>query len=406
MIAVEETSGVFVVALTGGPCSGKSTVQTMLSDMLENLNYKVYRVPETATILLSGGIVFSELDEEQAEKFQENLLQVLLQLEQTYIDLAHSNYKNNGQKSVVLCDRGTMDPSAYIPRPVWLRILHKMGLEEVTIRDERYDAVIHMVTAADGAEAFYGNANNATRSEGVELARTLDTLVKNAWIGHPHMVCVDNSTDFDRKCKRVVEALLNRMGMQDRRWGKNIRKHKFLVKYFDANGPFPVEYRDFTVEHRYLVDVVKDGMQVRMRKRFDASGTCHYNLTTRHAPFAGQRVEERRSLNGREYESLKPQTDPSRHVVIKNRRCFIYDNHYYQLDTYVSPCPGLVLMEAYLMTPTHDDGSPLTEDEEAAAIAAMLPPFVSVDREVTQDPAFSMYSLAKKETDRGIVSLI
>jgi len=27
----------------------------------------------------------------------------------------------------------------------------------VQIRDNRYDAVIHMVTAADGAESFYNN---------------------------------------------------------------------------------------------------------------------------------------------------------------------------------------------------------------------------------------------------------
>ena len=32
-----------------------------------------------------------------------------------------------------------------------------LGVSTVQIRDNRYDAVIHMVTAADGAESFYNN---------------------------------------------------------------------------------------------------------------------------------------------------------------------------------------------------------------------------------------------------------
>lgn len=40
------------IVLTGGPCGGKSTVQTILSDIFQNLGWKVFRVPETATVLL------------------------------------------------------------------------------------------------------------------------------------------------------------------------------------------------------------------------------------------------------------------------------------------------------------------------------------------------------------------
>ena len=37
----------------------------------------------------------------------------------------------------------------------WKKLLHKNKLSEVKLRDRRYDAVFHMVTAADGAEKFY-----------------------------------------------------------------------------------------------------------------------------------------------------------------------------------------------------------------------------------------------------------
>lgn len=67
---------------------------------------------------------------------------------------------------------------------------------EVSLRDHRYDCVFHLVTAAKGAESFYQGIvhvieivdmlnsveNNATRTEGIELARTVDTQVMNGII--------------------------------------------------------------------------------------------------------------------------------------------------------------------------------------------------------------------------------
>ena len=64
---------VWKLVLTGGPCGGKTTGQTRLATFFENLGWKVYRVPETANILLSGGVNFAELTPEAAEKFQVSL---------------------------------------------------------------------------------------------------------------------------------------------------------------------------------------------------------------------------------------------------------------------------------------------------------------------------------------------
>ena len=61
---------VWRLVLTGGPCGGKTTGQTRLATFFENLGWKVYRVPETANILLSGGVNFAELSDEAAERFQ------------------------------------------------------------------------------------------------------------------------------------------------------------------------------------------------------------------------------------------------------------------------------------------------------------------------------------------------
>jgi hypothetical protein len=43
-----------------------------------------------------------------------------------------------------------------------------LGVTVSQIRDNRYDAVIHMVTAADGAEKFYATISGEARYESVD----------------------------------------------------------------------------------------------------------------------------------------------------------------------------------------------------------------------------------------------
>jgi len=42
-----------------------------------------------------------------------------------------------------------------------------------------------MVTAANGAQKFYSDANNEARYETVEEAQALDKKLINSWVGHP-----------------------------------------------------------------------------------------------------------------------------------------------------------------------------------------------------------------------------
>ena len=128
---------VWKLVLTGGPCGGKTTGQARLCTFFENLGWKVYRVPETANVLLSGGVNFADLSPEMAQQFQSNLLNTMLQIENTFFDLAEKSPKN----CLVICDRGAMDASAYISKDQWENILVGNTLDEVEIRDNRYDQV-------------------------------------------------------------------------------------------------------------------------------------------------------------------------------------------------------------------------------------------------------------------------
>merc|ERR1712179_153425 len=101
----ENAKKIWKLVLTGGPCGGKTTGQARLSTFFENLGWKVYRSPEIATVLLSGGVNFAELNEEAAIKFQENLLKTMLQTENAFFDLAEASSRN----CLIICDRGAMD---------------------------------------------------------------------------------------------------------------------------------------------------------------------------------------------------------------------------------------------------------------------------------------------------------
>lgn len=83
-------------------------------------------------------------------------------------------------------------------------VLKRNGWNTVEIRDNRYNQVVHLITAANGAEEFYNTEDNPCRTEGIELARELDLKTAEAWIGHPYIDVIDNSTDFDMKMRRMV----------------------------------------------------------------------------------------------------------------------------------------------------------------------------------------------------------
>ena len=53
-------------------------------------------------------MIWTEVNEVQAIEFQQNMLKTVLQLEATFFDMAREDKKN----VIVICDRGSMDPSA------------------------------------------------------------------------------------------------------------------------------------------------------------------------------------------------------------------------------------------------------------------------------------------------------
>jgi len=119
-----------------------------------------------------------------------------------------------GKPAVLLCDRGLMDGAAYMTEEEWDKLIKKRDVDSASeLREGRYNAVYHMVTAAEGAEQFYTLENNQVRTETPEQARQLDHRTRKAWVGHPNLKIFDNSTSFEKKLQRVVEEMSRLVGL-------------------------------------------------------------------------------------------------------------------------------------------------------------------------------------------------
>jgi hypothetical protein len=75
------------------------------------------------------------------------------------------------------------------------------------LRSQTDDRVLHLTTAAAGAEAFYTTANNAARTETPEEARVLDERMVGNWRrAHSNVVQIDNEGSFEEKVARAEAA--------------------------------------------------------------------------------------------------------------------------------------------------------------------------------------------------------
>lgn len=178
-----------LVVLTGGPGAGK----TALLEVVQNTFCRhVAVLPEAASILWRGG--FPRRDTTSARCAAQRAI-VRLQIELQRIAIEDGNF------SLIVCDRGTLDGLAFWPREP------AMYFEEIGIERDRelarYAAVIHLQppTRADGY------TTSKLRTESAEQAAAIDERITHAWAGHPRIFVVPSSANFVAKLERGVTLL-------------------------------------------------------------------------------------------------------------------------------------------------------------------------------------------------------
>ena len=175
------------VVLTGGPGAGKSAVLE-----LARLFFcaHVRRLPEAAGIVFGGHFPRNgRVDIRRAG--QRAIYHVQVELESTtMVD----------NPAMVICDRGTLDGSAYWTGSgtLWDAVGTTRDIELA-----RYHGVIHLRTPTAGA---YNN-DNPLRIDTHDEARAIDALIAEAWAGHPGYVEVPASDDFLGKAAHALRLL-------------------------------------------------------------------------------------------------------------------------------------------------------------------------------------------------------
>jgi len=367
--------------LTGGPCGGKTTALARLSSYLRERGFETFTVPEAFTILASNGFSMNYFSVEgMGLCVQDTVMDMQMSLEDSFERVLRAK----GRPAVLLCDRGLMDGSAYMPSDEWDSFMAQRGIDSADIREGRYNAVFHLVTAAEGAERFYSLDNNEARTETAEEARTLDHMSRAAWLGHPKHFVIDNKTDFEGKMNKLVSIASRLVGLPSTSKSVTV---KYLLKSQPDLSCFPedVKYSVFDVEKVYLYDVGKDsGVDATyaeeysfIRKRTQISSSSgkelgtSCGLTTVNITHDGKNVEMKRIITAREYKAAYKTRDETRHIVKQTRIGFIWKMQSFNIHVFKEPVKDLCICHVQ----TADDAI-----SESNAID--LPPFLNIERKV------------------------
>ncbi len=357
------------IVLTGGPCAGKTTALSTIQGYFTKIGWKVVVLDEEASSLITSGIFPSDLD---PVDFQQLLAEQQIQKENNY---EHFLTRANADKILLVCDRGICDSHAYITDPQFHELLHRLGLTAALARD-RYDAVFHMVTAADGAEEFYTLSNNAARSESPEFAIELDRRTQNAWVGHPHLRIIKNGVDFEQKLTNLLAEISNFLGEP---LPYEIER-KYLIEYPHVTSLLAMENcQRIEILQTYLIS--EPGEEVRIRQRGQNGSYTFTKTTKRNTGDPAKRIEVEERINRDTYLKLLMQADPERHPVRKTRYCIMQrdSGQYLEIDVYPNSTKHAIL------------------EVETASIDTpiVFPDFIHVIREVTDDYRYKNYWIAR-----------
>ena len=218
------TSNSFIkIVITGGPGAGKTSALEYIRSHFKKRGYTVLVLSEVATDLITSGI--APWTCENAAEYQ--LFQTRMQMakEAVFEAAAKSMAKRQAAQQykhvhnaethakpapakplLIVCDRGTLDSKSYVTDEEFAAIIHTLDTTEQTLLNN-YDAIFHLVTAAQGAEKFYTLKNNAARVETIEEARALDARLMSVWAKHPYQRIIGNEGTFEEKLTCLLKEI-------------------------------------------------------------------------------------------------------------------------------------------------------------------------------------------------------
>ena len=313
------------IVLTGGPAAGKTTlISRILQEFKQEDGWKVITVPETATELISGFGIKPFGNCISMEDFQYFVTSDMIHNEQMALAAAEMVPED---KVLIIFDRAHLDNKAYITPEQFEKTLAHFNLTEDQVL-RHYDAVLHLVTCAKGAEFAY-NFGNAARYESVETAREKDDLTLQAWSSHPRLYVIDNSVDFEDKISRAIAQIYRIVGQS----APEVEKSKYLISMPDCQL-ISKKYKGQAVEmmQTYLRSVVSN-IERRIRQQRNGSEYLYF-YTEKRIGEDGTRWVTERPISQKEYVAYLMEGDTSLHSVVKTKYRFSYQGRRMEIDVY------------------------------------------------------------------------
>ncbi len=358
------------IVLTGGPAAGKTTlISRILKEFKSEDGWKVITIPETATELISGFGIAPFPSCMSMEEFQYFVIEDQLHKERLALRAAQTVPE---EKVLIVYDRAVLDDKAYISDEQFTLTLAHFGRTEADLL-KGYDAVLHLVTCAKGAEYAF-NYGNAARYESIDDARSLDDRTLRAWQGHPALYVIDNSVDFEDKINRAVAQIYRVIGESAPEPGK----HKYLVRMPDR-AELSRKYNALPIEMMQTYLFSSDPEVERRIRQQSCLGEQLFFYTTKRVGEDGTRWVTERPISEKDYVAHLMDADLSLRSVRKLKFRFTYAGHRMELDIYPYAADQAILF-VYGAEPFE------------------LPPEIEVIREVTGDPYYKNRALADRQS--------
>lgn len=191
-----------IIVLTGGTLGGKTTI-------IENLkifyNNKIITIPEVSCLLFEKEFKRPKVwTLEWHYSLQLAILKRQLKLEE---------YAKNKAKSigvnVIVCDRGMLDPSAYLEGGL-SELIREFGVNEKEALS-RYDQVVHLASLSVLCSELYAKfvSTNPHRVESVDEARKQEEGTLQAWKNHPNRIILSGTMGANmRQIKRIMDYII------------------------------------------------------------------------------------------------------------------------------------------------------------------------------------------------------
>lgn len=359
------------IVLTGGPAAGKTTlISRILKEFKREDGWRVITIPETATDLISGFGIKPFDDCVSMEEFQYFVTADQLHKEQLALKGAEMVPEEN---VLIVYDRALFDNKAYITDEQFRKTIAHFGLTEEQAL-AHYDAVLHLVSCAKGAE-FAFNYGNAARYESIDTARELDGRILRCWSQHPNLRIIDNDVNFENKMNRAMAVIMGLTGQGE----PQREKRKYLISMPDCSA-LEKNYEAVSMDMMQTYLVSQSPLVERRIRQQKNGGGYLYFYTEKRLSENGERWVTERPISEKEYLAYLMESDVSLHSVRKRKYRFTCQDRRMEVDVYPF-CPDRAILFIY---------GPSGEYAE-------IPPEIGIIKEVTGLAEYKNRALADRQ---------